>query len=371
VVNREPDLDGLPEQVRPLVERCLAKDPAARPSPAELLAELGGTQLAANWLPEPIAAELGRYSPTAAQLAAATRPDGAAAGPVGGDAWRATGDVAVAARTPTPTGPPDEAATRPRRVSRRALAGLGGAVAVAAAAAVIAALALTGGGGPPRPAGGATADQVATASSGLPATPTPGARSATSRPSGAPQKHASKAAATLTGSPAGAGAPTSGGQQSQPASQPPAATKPAPTHSAPPPSTGTVPNVVGTTLSSAAAALQARGFHNIPYVYECYGSSLINDVVRQSPGAGATIALTAPVQLYLQAQNCATVPNVLGMNLSDAAYTLKQLGFTNIPYVYGCYGSSQINDVVSQSPGSGTSYGKAQPVSLKLQANNC
>jgi serine/threonine-protein kinase len=110
--------------------------------------------------------------------------------------------------------------------------------------------------------------------------------------------------------------------------------------------------VVGTTLSSAATALQARGFHNIPYVYECYGSSLINDVVRQSPGAGATIALTAPVQLYLQAQNCATVPNVLGMNLSDAAYTLKQLGFTNIPYVYGCYGSSQINDVVSQSPGS-------------------
>ena len=132
-----------------------------------------------------------------------------------------------------------------------------------------------------------------------------------------------------------------------------------------------MPNVVGTTLSSAAAALQARGFHNIPYVYECYGSSLINDVVRQSPGAGATIALTAPVQLYLQAQNCATVPNVLGMNLSDAAYTLKQLGFTNIPYVYGCYGSSQINDVVSQSPGSGTSYGKTQPVSLKLQANNC
>ena len=124
-------------------------------------------------------------------------------------------------------------------------------------------------------------------------------------------------------------------------------------------------------VDDAAAALQARGFHNLPYVYACYGSSLINDVVRQSPGAGATIALTAPVQLYLQAQNCATVPNVLGMDLSDAAYTLKQLGFTNIPYVYGCYGSSQINDVVSQSPVSGTSYGTTQPVSLKLQANNC
>jgi hypothetical protein len=39
--------------------------------------------------------------------------------------------------------------------------------------------------------------------------------------------------------------------------------------------------------------------------------------------------------------------------------------------VYGCYGSSQINDVVTQSPASGTSYGKTPPVSLKLQANNC
>jgi serine/threonine-protein kinase len=333
-----------------------------------LLAELGGTQLAVNWLPEPVAAELSRYSPTAAQLAAATRPDEAASGPASGDAWRATGEVAGAVRTPAPAVPPDEAATRPRRrASRRALAGLGGAVAVAAAAAAVTALALTGGGGPARPAAGATADQVATASSGLPATPAPSARASSatsSHTAGALKKHPANAAATPTGPTAGTGTSTSGGQ---PASQPPVA----PTRSSAPPAAGTVPSVVGTTLSAAAAALQARGFHNIPYVYACYGSPLINDVVRQSPGAGATIALTAPVQLYLQAQDCATVPNVLGMNLSDAAYTLKQLGFTNIPYVYGCYGSSQINDVVSQSPGSGTSYGKTQPVSLKLQANNC
>jgi eukaryotic-like serine/threonine-protein kinase len=83
------------------------------------------------------------------------------------------------------------------------------------------------------------------------------------------------------------------------------------------------------------------------------------------------IALTAPVQLYLQANNCDTVPNVIGMNLSNAAYTLKQAGFTNIPYLYDCYGSSDINAVVSQSPAPGTSYGGTQPVSLKLQADNC
>ena len=93
--------------------------------------------------------------------------------------------------------------------------------------------------------------------------------------------------------------------------------------------------------------------------------------MQQAPGAGATISLTAPVQLYLQANNCATVPDVIGMNLSNAAYTLKQAGFTNIPYLYGCYGSSRTGDVVSESPGAGTSYGTDQPVSLKLQANNC
>ena len=121
----------------------------------------------------------------------------------------------------------------------------------------------------------------------------------------------------------------------------------------------------------AAATLKERGFDNIPYLYGCYGSSSIDDVIRQDPAAGARIALTAPVQLYLQANNCDTVPNVIGMNLSNAAYTLKQAGFENIPYVYGCYGSLEIGDVVSQSPGAGVSYGSTQPVSLKLQANNC
>jgi beta-lactam-binding protein with PASTA domain len=52
-------------------------------------------------------------------------------------------------------------------------------------------------------------------------------------------------------------------------------------------------------------------------------------------------------------------------------YTLKQAGFTNIPYVYQCYGSPHIGAVLRQSPKAGTSYGDTQPVSLKLQANNC
>ncbi|MER6218948.1 serine/threonine-protein kinase [Streptomyces sp. NPDC001674] len=37
IVHQEPDLSGLDGTLRPLVERCLAKDPSKRPSPAEVL----------------------------------------------------------------------------------------------------------------------------------------------------------------------------------------------------------------------------------------------------------------------------------------------------------------------------------------------
>jgi serine/threonine protein kinase len=41
VVHGEPDLTGMPEHLRELVELCLAKDPAARPSPEEIMAFMG------------------------------------------------------------------------------------------------------------------------------------------------------------------------------------------------------------------------------------------------------------------------------------------------------------------------------------------
>ncbi|MFJ7775567.1 serine/threonine-protein kinase [Streptomyces yangpuensis] len=40
VVHSEPDLSGLPRQLVPLVERCLAKDPQERPTAEELIAEM-------------------------------------------------------------------------------------------------------------------------------------------------------------------------------------------------------------------------------------------------------------------------------------------------------------------------------------------
>jgi hypothetical protein len=66
VVNEPPDLEAVPARLRPLVEQCLVKDPADRPTPAEVLASLSDDVeiLTGEWLPQPIAETMVRYSPT-------------------------------------------------------------------------------------------------------------------------------------------------------------------------------------------------------------------------------------------------------------------------------------------------------------------
>ena len=54
VVHGSPGPDRVPSEVRPLIERCLAKDPGQRPTADGLLAEVGALQPTANWLPESI-----------------------------------------------------------------------------------------------------------------------------------------------------------------------------------------------------------------------------------------------------------------------------------------------------------------------------
>jgi serine/threonine protein kinase len=74
VVFTPPDTGGLPAALRPLVERCLAKDPERRPTTAQILAELDTSPPVAGWLPAPItqsfpsrpASEPGPAEPTAA-----------------------------------------------------------------------------------------------------------------------------------------------------------------------------------------------------------------------------------------------------------------------------------------------------------------
>ena len=61
VVHSEPDTNLLPDEIRPLIERCLAKDPQHRPTAAQVLAEVSADRPAAG--PWAAPATGGRRSP--------------------------------------------------------------------------------------------------------------------------------------------------------------------------------------------------------------------------------------------------------------------------------------------------------------------
>jgi serine/threonine protein kinase len=176
VVHGQPSLDQLPAQVRPLVQRCLAKDPADRPAPGELLAHLSSMALTADWLPERIVRDLPRY-------AVRESDPGEAAATGGSPGQGATGnsparDLPCFPRTATgasvspgpgqsPGQPPPGGVTPNRqRGGRRRLALASAAVILAVAS--VAAFALAGrpaAGHPRPPAGSAPAASPALAAS--------------------------------------------------------------------------------------------------------------------------------------------------------------------------------------------------------------
>lgn len=63
LVHNPPDLNRAPHQTRSLIERCLDKEPGRRPSPRQLLAELGEAAPAPGWLPEPLIQDTGQPGP--------------------------------------------------------------------------------------------------------------------------------------------------------------------------------------------------------------------------------------------------------------------------------------------------------------------
>ena len=134
VVNETPDLTAVPARLSPLVEQCLAKDPADRPTPAEILASLSDDVgvLTGEWLPPTIAESMSRYRPTVqtplppalkeqepspagpgAVAAGAAVAGAAVAGVAAGGAAAAAGSAAAASDASAPASSAADRATPP------------------------------------------------------------------------------------------------------------------------------------------------------------------------------------------------------------------------------------------------------------------
>ena len=108
VVHGDPSLDRVPTDVRPLIERCLAKDPSRRPTADGLLAEVGALQPTPDWLPDSIIRAFARdpaAGPAPVTAAKAATPAAAlgslAAVGIAGEAATQTTAAGAAAQVPS------------------------------------------------------------------------------------------------------------------------------------------------------------------------------------------------------------------------------------------------------------------------------
>lgn len=127
VVHEEPQLDQVPEALRELVLRCLAKRPEDRPTPAEVIAAAsshsavgGRLRFAEDWLPQQVQAEISRR---------AALPEPATADPAALTARIPA--PAPTARLTMPLPRQEEPAARPRK-RKKLITGLAVAVVLAA-----------------------------------------------------------------------------------------------------------------------------------------------------------------------------------------------------------------------------------------------
>jgi eukaryotic-like serine/threonine-protein kinase len=108
-VHEPPTLDGVPEELRPLIGMCLAKEPGHRPTASDLVAELADVEPGAQWLPEPITTALAGGSPAASSSALAAAAHSAA--PAAGTPSPPSGTSAAPTRSPSHQAAAKEAPT--------------------------------------------------------------------------------------------------------------------------------------------------------------------------------------------------------------------------------------------------------------------
>jgi serine/threonine protein kinase len=156
IANEQPNLSDCPAELLPVVERCLARDPAGRPSVTDVLASaraalsaIDSADPGASWLPQPITASLPSYDSSLAPRPAPTgsSADSPADSLADSPSWGGPGGVApgLAMAPPGYLAAPLAGREPPARRGRRRLAYVGAAAAVVAIAFIIGILVAPGG----------------------------------------------------------------------------------------------------------------------------------------------------------------------------------------------------------------------------------
>ncbi|WP_157875946.1 serine/threonine-protein kinase, partial [Streptacidiphilus griseoplanus] len=107
VVNEPPDLSRVPEALRPLLARCLARDPADRPAPGAVAAALApdgaDAALAGGWLPTAVAGAIAAHAAEVLDMETPPRGQPAASPVAGRDATVNSRAAADPGAVPTAT----------------------------------------------------------------------------------------------------------------------------------------------------------------------------------------------------------------------------------------------------------------------------
>lgn len=128
-----------------------------------------------------------------------------------------------------------------------------------------------------------------------------------------------------------------------------------------------VPSIVGLTEQEAQTVLTNLGL-GIKYQGEEHSDTLAAGlIVRQEPQAGSQVEANTTIYYYRSAGAAAKpIPNVVGLNLSDAQSELNANGFTNITITQASHETAAINTVIGISPDAGQSVDTATPITLTV-----
>jgi beta-lactam-binding protein with PASTA domain/serine/threonine protein kinase len=362
VVHEDPELDGIPLQLRAVIERCLAKAPEARPTLAEL-AKIGRRSPAAVWSqsslafwPPPLGALIREYQSQLddvqdTQVPSATDLSLVGSGPhAAAPSTRSEGGYSQAGYQGTDNedgydypggyGQPNGSGAPGQRRGRRWLPWTSAAVVVAVLAAIaVAAIMLNSGGGAsvPQVRGETQPEAMAQLdAAGL-------------KPSVTPETNSQVKSGLVIGTSPAAGSAMRKGQT---------VTVDLSTG----PATAVVPSVEHLTWSKARGQLAAKGLTAVEHT-EASKVVKAGEVISVSPAAGTSVSEPGHVTVYVSTGMPVSPPtanpdiilsSVQGSQGTTAQTQLQNLGFTNVSLVSDPQSTLPSGEVDHMAPAQGT-----------------